>query len=104
MPHFLHIFEQHHSLSANLGMLSPSLQDFIFPPIHTLQVPPLLTKYFQKQRTQCLGELSLLILSSTYHAFTLWQRSALPHFLDNPQNFPPSICLRPGQLTKPSWS
>ena len=69
-PHFLPMFEQHHFLSASLGM-----QDVIFPPIHTLRVPPLLTKYFQEQRIQCLGDLSLLILilSSTYHAFTLWQ-------------------------------
>ena len=67
-------YQNHHPLSAALGIISPQLQQFLIPSPTSTQLPPHLHRSYAKTQSTQLMQIRTPVLTTTYNCFTTWQR------------------------------
>ena len=96
---FHNVYQNHHPLSAALGIISPPLQQLLLPPPTSIQLPLHLHRAYTKAQCTQLMQIRIQTLITTFKCFTLWQQQAYLHYLDNPHIYPPFLKMKPGWLT-----
>ena len=98
-PTFLALAQEHHPLSACIGILPEPLQLLLYPLPSSLGLPPALHNQQCRHRLKELRILQIQILTTTYKLFKKWQCITYQHYRHNPQTYSKSLLdLKPGHL------